>query len=1171
MSITSGYTKYKRYQKLSDGTYQLISQWTSSNTVEFDDGKTAEEKIATIQSTLDGKAASSHNHAASNITSGTLSSDRLPTVPITKGGTGATTAAGVLTNLGITATATELNYMDGVTSNVQTQLDAKAIIKTLTSEDLNSVVKEGFYNAGGGNSVTNKPSGIDHFGMIVTHNASGTYHTQILMGSDGKQWRRTCTNGTWGNWSADKLTDTTYSAAGSSLGLVKSGGDVTISSGVITVNDDSHNHTIANVDNLQSSLDSKQATITGGASTITSSNLTTGRALISDSNGKVAVSAVTSTELGYLDGVTSAIQTQLDGKSSTSHTHNYAGSSSAGGSANSAVKWSTARTINGMSVDGSANRINYGTCSTNAATAAKTVACTGFALVTGAEITVKFTVTNTASSPTLNVNSTGAKSIYYRGSAISAGYLAANRTYTFRYDGTNWDLVGDINVDTNTDTKVTNTLATTTKAYVTGTTSASTNTGTQVFDTGVYLDTTAGQLTATTFKGALDGNAKTATTATSATSSTKATQDASGNVITSTYETKSDANTKLATAKSYTDSKISDLINSAPTTLDTLGEIATAMEENESVVDALNDAIGTKANSSDLTSHTSNTSNPHNVTKSQIGLGSVENKSSATIRGEITSSNVTTALGYTPYTPAEVDEKLGNKVDAVSGKGLSTNDYTTTEKTKLSGIATGAEVNQNAFSNIKVGDTTVAADAKTDTLTLAGSNVTLTPDATNDKVTIGITKANVVSALGYTPPTTDTVYTHPTTAGNKHIPAGGSSGQILRWSADGTAVWDNDNNTDTKVTNTLATKTKAYVTGTTSSSTNTGTQVFDTGVYLDTTAGQLTATTFKGDLSGNATTATTATKLGSTTVGSETKPIYLKSGAATSCSSYAGGTAVTLNGTSKAASTASFYAPTDAGTSGILLQSSGSGKPTWSNTMSSALIFKNGIAINGYGASGTSYEMLRMGGTSSEPKIIIGDGLYTSGVGVTNVTAGEEVKLLTSNDSVRLINQKSTTNTYKAAFIPGHAGTITLGNSSNKWHSIYSSNGTIQTSDAREKENIIPLGTFVEASIDGETRQVDIHSELFDRLNPVQYNFINNNERIHYGLLAQDVVSSMAELGIGENDLDLVHHDYNIDEETGKEKDTYGLSYNNLIPMLIHEVQKLKNRVSELENQLGSF
>lgn len=52
-----------------------------------------------------------------------------------------------------------------------------------------------------------------------------------------------------------------------------------------------------------------------------------------------------------------------------------------------------------------------------------------------------------------------------------------------------------------TDANVTNTLSTTTKAYITGTTSATTNTGTQVFDTGVYLDTTAGQLTATTFNG----------------------------------------------------------------------------------------------------------------------------------------------------------------------------------------------------------------------------------------------------------------------------------------------------------------------------------------------------------------------------------------------------------------------------------------------------------------------------------------------------------------------------------------------------------------------------------------------------------------------------------------------------------------------------------------------
>lgn len=105
-----------------------------------------------------------------------------------------------------------------------------------------------------------------------------------------------------------------------------------------------------------------------------------------------------------------------------------------------------------------------------------------------------------------------------------------------------------------------------------------------------------------------------------------------------------------------------------------------------------------------------------------------------------------------------VQEMLGNVIDGVTalgdskvdkedGKGLSTNDYTTAEKTKLSGIAANAEVNQNAFSNVKVGGTTVSADTKTDTLELvAGSNVTLTPDATNDKVTIAAK---------------DTVFTHP--------------------------------------------------------------------------------------------------------------------------------------------------------------------------------------------------------------------------------------------------------------------------------------------------------------------------------------------------------------------------------------------------------------------------
>ena len=106
-----------------------------------------------------------------------------------------------------------------------------------------------------------------------------------------------------------------------------------------------------------------------------------------------------------------------------------------------------------------------------------------------------------------------------------------------------------------------------------------------------------------------------------------------------------------------------------------------------------------------------------------------------------TLNELATALGNDPSFATTIATQIGTKVDKVEGKGLSTNDYTTAEKTKLAGIAQGAEVNQNAFNivAVKVGTTTtnVQADTKTDTVTfIQGDNVTLTPDATNDTITI---------------------------------------------------------------------------------------------------------------------------------------------------------------------------------------------------------------------------------------------------------------------------------------------------------------------------------------------------------------------------------------------------------------------------------------------------
>ena len=100
-------------------------------------------------------------------------------------------------------------------------------------------------------------------------------------------------------------------------------------------------------------------------------------------------------------------------------------------------------------------------------------------------------------------------------------------------------------------------------------------------------------------------------------------------------------------------------------------------------------------------------------------------------------------------------------------------------------------------------------------------------------------------------------YVHPTSSGNKHIPSGGSSGQFLKWSADGTAQWAANPNTDSKVNVSADTVSETlYLTAATGA--GTAGLKYNSGVKLNAKTGAITATTFKGALEGNATTATTA-------------------------------------------------------------------------------------------------------------------------------------------------------------------------------------------------------------------------------------------------------------------------------------------------------------------------
>ena len=79
--------------------------------------------------------------------------------------------------------------------------------------------------------------------------------------------------------------------------------------------------------------------------------------------------------------------------------------------------------------------------------------------------------------------------------------------------------------------------------------------------------------------------------------------------------------------KTYVDTKVADLVNSAPETLNTLDELAAALGDDANFATTVTNSIAEKAKQTDLNSHTNNKDNPHNVTKSHVGLGNVDNTS----------------------------------------------------------------------------------------------------------------------------------------------------------------------------------------------------------------------------------------------------------------------------------------------------------------------------------------------------------------------------------------------------------------------------------------------------------------------------------------------------------------------------------------------------------------
>ena len=218
-----------------------------------------------------------------------------------------------------------------------------------------------------------------------------------------------------------------------------------------------------------------------------------------------------------------------------------------------------------------------------------------------------------------------------------------------------------------------------------------------------------------------------------------------------------------------------------------------------------------------LQEHISDKTNPHNVTKEQLAIGNVDNTSDIDKPVSTAQQNaLDTALSTHNTSDSSHNDMrliisgLTTRLNALADSDDTTLDqlseivaYIKNNKSIIDGITTSKVNVSDIIDNLTTSSTDKALSAKQgqilkemiNSLTKEDIGLGNVENKNSAAIRSELTKENVTNALGYTPPTTNTVYAHPTTSGNKHIPSGGSSGQILRWSADGTAVWGADNNT----------------------------------------------------------------------------------------------------------------------------------------------------------------------------------------------------------------------------------------------------------------------------------------------------------------------------------------------------------------------------------------
>ena len=163
-------------------------------------------------------------------------------------------------------------------------------------------------------------------------------------------------------------------------------------------------------------------------------------------------------------------------------------------------------------------------------------------------------------------------------------------------------------------------------------------------------------------------------------------------------------------------------------------------------------------------------------------------------------------------------------------------------------------------------------------------------------------------------------------------------------------------------------------------------------------------------------------------------------------------------------------------------------------------------------------------------------------------TSSQDLEFYSSNETDYGIKLGVTDSAW--AFSPVEDNKLRLGSPNKKWTTIYAHNGTINTSDRNEKEEI-----------------VELDSEILDfvlKLKPVSYKF-KEGKRKHFGFIAQDVEEAMSEVGLTPMDFAGLCKDKKEDSD----EYSYGLRYDEFIPAILKVLQMQQKEIEILKGKVG--